>query len=61
MSGVYHRPCGVKPTIYAGVRYASRAEANRAAVLDLLQKAGEVLWLNAACDRFRLSDRRVLP
>lgn len=32
------------PTEYQGVRYASKAEAKRAVELDLLVRAGEVLW-----------------
>ena len=40
----YHRPFAAKPTEHAGVRYASRTEARRAAELDLLQRAGEVRW-----------------
>lgn len=32
------------PTVHAGVRYDSKAEAERAAVLDQLQASGEILW-----------------
>ena len=32
------------PTTYNGVRYDSKAEANRAAELDLLVRAGRVAW-----------------
>jgi hypothetical protein len=32
------------PTVYAGVRYASKAEAAYAATLDLCVKAGETRW-----------------
>ena len=35
-----------QPTWYAGIRYASKAEAARAAELDLLKAAGEVVeWI----------------
>jgi len=40
----YHRPFRAKPTVVDGVCYDSKAEANRAALLDLLHKAGEVRW-----------------
>jgi hypothetical protein len=40
----YHRPFRAKPTLLDGVRYDSKAEANRAAILDMLQRAGEVRW-----------------
>jgi hypothetical protein len=40
----YHRPFRAKPTIFDGVRYDSKTEANRAAVLELLRKAGELRW-----------------
>jgi hypothetical protein len=42
-----------KPTIYNGVRYASKAEANRAEQLDQLRAAGEVHWWVGQV-RFRL-------
>jgi hypothetical protein len=32
------------PTVYGGVRFASKAEAARAAELDLLVRAGVVRW-----------------
>lgn len=35
---------GAIPTIYNGVRYASKSEAAYAARLDLMVKAGEVRW-----------------
>jgi hypothetical protein len=40
----YHRPFRAVATIVDGVRYDSKAEANRAATLELLRKAGEVRW-----------------
>lgn len=40
MSTKYH----ARPTEYGGVRYASKAEARRAAELDLLVRAGKVAW-----------------
>ncbi len=40
----YHRPFRAVPTIVDGVRYDSKAEANRAAMLALLQRSGEVRW-----------------
>jgi hypothetical protein len=33
-----------KPTVYKGVTYGSKAEAKRAAELDLLLRAGKVAW-----------------
>lgn len=33
-----------KPTIYAGIRYASKAEAARAQILDAMVKSGDVSW-----------------
>jgi hypothetical protein len=41
---VFHRPFRATPTVVDGVRYDSKAEANRAATLELLRKGGEVLW-----------------
>ena len=40
----YHRPFRAVPTVVDGVRYDSKSEANRAATLELLRKAGEVRW-----------------
>ena len=40
----YHKPIAAKPTEYRGVTYASKAEANRAAELDVLIRAGQVAW-----------------
>lgn len=41
---VYRRPFRARPTIHNGIRYASKAEANRAAELELLERAGKVVW-----------------
>ena len=35
---------GARGTYYEGVRYASKAEAERAEVLDLLMASGEIIW-----------------
>ena len=44
MNKTYHKPIAAKPTEYRGVTYASKAEANRAAELDLMIRAGQVAW-----------------
>lgn len=48
MSTTFHRPLKgrgkPKRTEYRGVVYDSRAEADRAAVLDALVRAGQVAW-----------------
>lgn len=41
------------PTVYGGIRYASKAEASRAQELDMLQQGGAVLWWIGQC-KFRL-------
>lgn len=41
---IYRRPFRAQPTVYNGIRYASKAEARRAAELELLQRAGQVIW-----------------
>jgi hypothetical protein len=49
MNNKYH----AKPTEYNGVRYASKAEAKRAAELDLLKKNGDIIeWIGQP--KFRL-------
>jgi len=40
----YHRPFRAVPTLVDGVRYDSKAEADRAAILELLRRGGEVRW-----------------
>lgn len=44
MRRIYNRPIKAKRTEYNGVVYDSKAEAERAAVLDLLQISGTVDW-----------------
>lgn len=40
----YRRPFKAIRTMYNGISYASKAEARRAAELELLQRSGQVVW-----------------
>lgn len=35
---------GAEPTVYKGIRYHSKGEANRARLLDGRKESGEILW-----------------
>lgn len=50
------------PTVYGGVKYASKAEAARAAELDLLLKAGEIVdWIGQPTVRLGVPENVYRP
>ena len=51
-----------RPTVYNGVRYASKAEAERALSLDIMLQAGEVLdWIGQPTTRLGVPENVYRP